>query len=75
MANPELKIYLVISRFGHGPLLNGQCNEMDLYYEGLNILLSTVLSVYALIVSFKSLSQPYTIIDFFSSLKLVTFLF
>jgi hypothetical protein len=55
--------------------LKGQCHEMDIFFEGLNILF--VLSVYALIVSrsFQSLSLSYTIIDFlFASLKLLIIL-
>jgi hypothetical protein len=44
--------------------------------EGLNILISTVLSLYAPMVSrsFKSFSLPYTIFNFlFASLKLLSY--
>jgi hypothetical protein len=33
-----------------GQSLKGQCHEIDVCFEGLNILISTVLSVYALMV-------------------------
>jgi hypothetical protein len=51
----------------------GQCQEMDIFFKGLNILFSTFCVPYALMGVFKSLSLTYTIINFlFASLKLLT---
>ncbi len=55
---------------GRGAALKGQCYEMDIFFEGINI--SSVLSVYAIMV-IKICLLPYTINNFlFNSLKLLT---
>ncbi len=52
--------FLLYSQTSYCRALKEQCREMDIFFDGLNILISTVLPAYALMVfNFQGLSKAF----------------